>query len=824
MSTFRNFGHLIRIDGSINSKWSAYATAKTSGNIVFADLTSTTTTGMPSEGYAPGYYIYANGVEYKVADLIKFNALKASYDAYVISNDASVARLDASVNAADASIDALQAWQKALTFDLTNNIISIKDGDKLGVNSSVTVTDGNYVTVTSAANNVLNVKLVDDLVKKGTGTYANSSLLATEGYVNQTVDTLETRLDTSIKNINSSIADISTRLNDASTRMSTMVDTVVMASSTTGNVTTVTLTKTTEAGTTTTDSYTIKGDKYIEVTSDANASTNLKLHVEDTSAAFATPGNSSLVTAGGIKEYVDAQIQSLESALEFKGNISTAADLDAKLAVGSKGDVYVATAKFTTSTKAGSKVLEIGDMVILTSDATETVPSTYIVVERNLTGAVTTGGSLTANHVVLGGGEQVVKDSSYVLSGENTSTNFGGTDWMLPTEKGVKSYVDGKVAGQSMTAVEVNPTDDYFAINASMYEAGKFRVTSGINVTTFSATDASTVAGATLADAATFKQAINDVHGTLVVTANGKDSSALLALQMTGGNSSLLINGGNYAEVSVDNGKLKVNVKSSSLVDASKADMGLAVAHDVFTTIDTYEKANALAHDTIRKSVGLDESLAVTWDASRAAAYGTNSSVIDVIEKLDDAWRAETTRLDSSVKAMDLTNTDANNKVIVGVAQKNGIVTTTSAGIRINGVDFKRTVGTDASLTATISGDHIKVAGTSVHKDSSISKAILDLSTAIDETKTGYISKINGDEDIVKTSTTYVEGAYVAVKATRRTDAGHENDVDLDTSVLMSNPVDVSNVSGYTKATATGIASDAYVKDYVASILEWEEI
>ena len=61
---------------------------------------------------------------------------------------------------------------------------------------------------------------------------------------------------------------------------------------------------------------------------------------------------------------------------------------------------------------------------------------------------------------------------------------------------------------------------------------------------------------------------------------------------------------------------------------------------------------------------------------------------------------------------------------------------------------------------------------------------------------------------------------YVAVSVTK----DDEGKVTLDSSVQLAENVDLTSITGATAATATGLATDATVKDYVTYALAWDVI
>lgn len=162
------------------------------------------------------------------------------------------------------------------------------------------------------------------------------------------------------------------------------------------------------------------------------------------------------------------------------------------------------------------------------------------------------------------------------------------------------------------------------------------------------------------------------------------------------------------------------------------------------------------------------------------------------------------------------------NKVVVGVAQKDGQVSATTAGIKVNGKDVTTATTPEGTkdLTVTISGEDILVGGESVHAEKTIDEAITDLSTAIDKIADNLIT---GEDALTPGTGTAANDDYVAVTATRNDENGN---VTLGSSVLVAtNTVDADikdNNADVAGATPTGLATDAYVKNAIINALAWE--
>ena len=247
---------LIRIS---TANYDTYAAQKVAGKLVFADV---------STGEQKGKYIYANGIEYKVAD----------------------------------------------GTDLNNLIKRVEDVSQYAIDVSTVLND-----------------------------------LST--YIYQTV--------------NASIDDLSTRISNISI---TAENNKILVNNT---------------------SVLLAGDDYISLTSGSNT---INASIKESALAKGSVHTTDVSLA--TKGYVDDQIAALESALEFKGEVNSATALDTARATGSKGDVYVATAKFQYPADSDpATYIENGDLIIFKTDAVANpaTPSEYLVVERNHDGRVTSG-------------------------------------------------------------------------------------------------------------------------------------------------------------------------------------------------------------------------------------------------------------------------------------------------------------------------------------------------------------------------------------------------------------------------------------------------
>lgn len=169
--------------------------------------------------------------------------------------------------------------------------------------------------------------------------------------------------------------------------------------------------------------------------------------------SYTSPTDPTLKT---VKGYIDDKFEKISDAVTLEGGSS---DLTTELSSETLtnenvGDMFVIDEPstgatdgkyhFTLDDDPHEYIAEIGDKVIVSKvNVTTHKVEKVLLIERNLDGAVTTAGTLTANHIVLGNSNQSVQDSSYVTGSDNvTAANFGTTTYTLATEQGVKTFVN----------------------------------------------------------------------------------------------------------------------------------------------------------------------------------------------------------------------------------------------------------------------------------------------------------------------------------------------------------------------------------------------
>lgn len=120
-----------------------------------------------------------------------------------------------------------------------------------------------------------------------------------------------------------------------------------------------------------------------------------------------------------LKTYVDQAVRAVQSqALVFKGTVGTTAlPTDPKI-----GDTYVVD---KAGTYAG-EVCEVGDTLICKAAKTTSKAATWLVVQKNIDGAVTTTETLTAGQIMIGNDNKTIKPFSKGTNGQILKTGLNG--------------------------------------------------------------------------------------------------------------------------------------------------------------------------------------------------------------------------------------------------------------------------------------------------------------------------------------------------------------------------------------------------------------
>ena len=120
-----------------------------------------------------------------------------------------------------------------------------------------------------------------------------------------------------------------------------------------------------------------------------------------------------------LKTYVDKAVSAVQSqALVFKGTVGTTALPDNPKI----GDTYVVD---KAGTYAG-EVCEVGDTLICKAAKTNSIAATWLVVQKNIDGAVTSTETLTAGQIMIGNDNKTIKPFSKGTNGQILKTGLNG--------------------------------------------------------------------------------------------------------------------------------------------------------------------------------------------------------------------------------------------------------------------------------------------------------------------------------------------------------------------------------------------------------------
>ena len=723
----QNFLGLVKFTGAS----SEYEKQKALGKLIFAQITS--------PDASAGKYIYANGIEYKVADSTNLDELiervnnlnlsVADISLWKREVEGWIPKVDTSIAALETSTNTLEIWRKHID-DVSVDAIKAS---------------------------------VSDL---------STRMEAVEAFDSR-IDSLETSMGISESSINK-----------LETSVGGLLKSATLSATATGNIATVQVDTLTDAGTPATSSVTVTGDAYVAVGQSANNALTLTTKLGD--IATATADASGLATAYDVSAFVKSQLGALSNALVFKNGVDGE---KVKLpTTGQKtGDTYVATAPFVD----GSVKADNGDLIIWNG-------TSWIVVERNLDGAVTSGDTLTEGYMVQGAGNQAIATSTVSLQSiVEVSTNAVRTivahsstgDFLeaqafktgttydisygvkthdvstatsdangLATAFGVKEYVDAKATEVKVSATLNSSTPNYVDASASVDEAGR------------------------------------------VITAS-------------------------------------VGVKTATLADASNGIDGLATAMDVYKELTAVEETMATANTTMANTIGLNSDYSVTW--TDGLGISADASIVKAIEevakKADDAKQSGVTEFGGATGKISVDTTNATDGSIAftmddveeysasrgfgwsGLVNRVAAAETSIGNVsnRVNEVSTRLDdLSTYVHTTVDASIDALQAKDEEI--DASIDRLDASVSALETELAKHTVKSIEGETGISERA----NDEYVAVSVTK----DDEGKVTLDSSVQLAENVDLASITGATAAKATGLATDATVKDYVTYALAWDVI
>lgn len=584
------FGRLIKIFGA---KYAEYVNSKKSGNLIFADLTDYKANGDDKPHAAK--LIYANGIEYNLADADALNALKVQLG--------------------------------------ENGFIKI---DENGTHGKIQVlgADNNYITVTTTATaNGVDGSLVIGLdastIAKGTGINEGDTSLATTGYVKDAIAKTGRVDDASLS---ATVTD-----NKANIKIEVLDGNGAVIEGKGSN-------------------FKIAGDSYVTlVDASTTGDVSIVTNVADTSTLIDTAANTdtSLASSYAVKTYVESKLGSIANALTFEGGKTALEEILGKnsgVNEDAVGNMYVYDGE-TNAIYLENKTVEPGDNVIITKVENGKVTE-ITVVQKNLTGAVTADAALTENQIVIGAGAQGVSASGYTLGKDNnttgdggtasTSIDFGGSDNVVATEKGVKEYVEDAIKNAEISADSSTAT----YIDASVVNN---TVTVGAKVVNLeNATEDLTG----LADALDVKKYIDNNASKYTVGGANLDASTGAIIDLISNkstesdkslDSSIVIKTTDSSLIAIDynsdTSTITITPMTSTLDEAMEAEKkgtmvyGLAKAQDVYIKLAEVEETAASAFAATATSVGLTETFGVEWAENTFEAGTTIKAAIEELYK-----------------------------------------------------------------------------------------------------------------------------------------------------------------------------------------------
>lgn len=629
MATNNQFGRLIKISGA---KYAEYVNCKSSGNLIFANLTDYKANDADTPHAAK--LIYANGIEYNLADADALNALKVQLG--------------------------------------ENGFIKI---DENGTHGKIQVlgADNNYITVTTTAtadgvDGSLVIGLDASTIAKGTGVNEGDTSLATTGYVKDAIANAGGVDDASLT---ATVTD-----NKANIKIEVLDVNGAVIEGKGSN-------------------FNIAGDSYVTlVDASTTGDVSIVTNVADTSTLIDTAESTdtSLASSYAVKTYVENKLGSIANALTFEGGKTALDEILGKnsgVNEDAVGNMYVYDGEANITYL--NKTVEPGDNVIITKVENGKVTE-ITVVEKNLTGAVTADAALTENQIVIGAGAQGVSASGYTLGkdnntkttgdGENASTSidFGGSDKVVATEKGVKEYVEDAIKNAEIFADSSTAT----YIDASVVNN---TVTVGAKVVNLeNATEDLTG----LADALDVKKYIDNNASKYTVGGSNLDASTGAIIDLISNkstesdkslDSSIVIKTTDSSliaiDFNIDTSTITITPMTSTLDEAMEAEKsntmvyGLAKAQDVYIKLAEVEETTASAFAATATSVGLTETFGVEWAENTFEAgttikaaieqlyQGVGSGVVKAISAEDVLTAGKDTTVESSFVSVHASAKDA---------------------------------------------------------------------------------------------------------------------------------------------------------------------
>lgn len=154
-----------------------------------------------------------------------------------------------------------------------------------------------------------------------------------------------------------------------------------------------------------------------------------------------TDNSTKIATTAFVNKAVSDGVAAVSGALIFRGTLGEGGTVETLPKEPKVGDVYIVSVAGTY----GEAVCEIGDMLVCSAAKVEDTPAKWEAIQANINGAVTAASSLTADQLVLGGGNQAVKPLAAGTNGHVLTMQNGKPAWVAPYKASVQKGTDGSL-------------------------------------------------------------------------------------------------------------------------------------------------------------------------------------------------------------------------------------------------------------------------------------------------------------------------------------------------------------------------------------------
>ena len=211
------------------------------------------------------------------------------------------------------------------------------------------------------------------------------------------------------------------------------------------------------------------------------------------------------------------------------------------------GDTY--TYDGNTSTTIDGQTVEPGDTIIISAVDGSNRMSHIVVLERNVTGAVTAADTLTSDKLVLGNGSQAVKASTYGITLTPVTASGSGANTDILTSDAVVTTIANKLSNLDGTATIASNSNNVITIKTGVIQTnGEIGNDGGTDIVLEEVAVTGAAADVSIADA-----------GGLITATNVEDALQELASAIS--SASITIDG-QVGQITTGNGITKVTINS----------------------------------------------------------------------------------------------------------------------------------------------------------------------------------------------------------------------------------------------------------------------